>query len=251
MAAEFRSLVVSRHARVGIVGDPATATRGMVDPARIRHAGARHPALVSRCRAARIACWSRRKDCRGSTRNSAAASESVGASWVTREDLAQRTRGSVAYLERVVAEIVPDSAAAPRPRLFAGRLGRRRAGASGTATRRSHGWSAGPGAMPEDVTGRRPQAEAGRRAAAPGRGRPRHAGCRPSEVEADAARLRAAGMTVRCTGSTGGHRVDRGAAGVRSRSSQPLRRLRHYLYTPCQLTNIAARRVTPSSASRR
>lgn len=103
----YRSLVVPRHARIGVLGDPATATEawlilhgyGMLAQGILhwfRHAARPDRVLVA------PEGLSRFYQERGGVRT-------VGASWMTREDRAHELEDQQGYLDRVVTELVgPD-----------------------------------------------------------------------------------------------------------------------------------------------
>jgi predicted esterase len=204
MAAEFRSMVVSRHARIGIVGDPATAreawlilhgygmlARGILHWFR----GAEH---ADRLLVAPEALSRFYTVLSGGKR-------SVGASWVTREELDHELEDQFAYLERVVAEYIPDSMAIHVHGFSQGVSAATRWTAR---TRRSVadvvGWA---GIVPDDVTGERLKEKLGDRALRLIVG---HEDTRvtPEQVEADAVRLRNQGLAVELRRFVGGHRVE-------------------------------------------
>ncbi len=198
-------LVVSRHARVLVVGDPAAATevwlllhgyamlaRGIMHwfrsaerPDRLLVA----PEALSRFYVEREAGY-----------------RSVGASWTTREDLEHELVDQYAYLERVVTEFVP--AALPmHVHGFSQGVSVATRWTARTA-RRVHRLVCWAGAIPADVAvdGLLRQMM----------GEPVHlvvgdmdTRVTPAQVEADAHRLRAAGVPVELHRFAGGHTVDR------------------------------------------
>jgi predicted esterase len=204
MAAEFRSLVVSRHARVGVVGDPVKAreawlilhgygmlARGILHWFR----GAEH---ADRLLVAPEGLSRFYTELSGGKR-------SVGASWVTREDLEHELEDQFAYLERVVAECVPEEL-----RLEVHGFSQGVSAATRWTVRTARpvdrlvGWA---GIVPADVTGALLTQKLGER--------PLHlvvgnddARVTPDQVEADAARLRDQGMAVEVHRFAGGHRID-------------------------------------------
>jgi len=206
MAPEFRSLVVSRHARIGVVGDPATASQAWL----ILHGYG----MLARG----ILHWFRgaeRADRlliapEGLSRFYTELSDSkraVGASWVTREDLANELEDQREYLDRAIAELVPATLTLHVHGFSQGvSVGARWCTRTSRSVARLVCWA---GAMPEDVA-----ADDLKRALGP---EPLHlvVGNRdsrvpPARIEADAARLGAAGVDVKLHQFDGGHWVDEG-----------------------------------------
>lgn len=204
MAAEFRSLVVSRHARVGVVGDPATAReawlilhgygmlargilhwfRGAEDASRLLVA----PEALSRFYT--VLSGGKR---------------SVGASWVTREDLEHELEDQFAYLERAVAECIPDTLPLQVHGFSQGvSAATRWTVRTARAVDSVVGWA---GIIPDDVTGERLKQKLGDRALRLLVGND-DALVTPEQVAADATRLRSEGMAVDLRRFAGGHRVD-------------------------------------------
>ncbi len=206
MTVEYRSLVVSRHARVGVVGDPAKAREAWL----ILHG---HGML-----ARGILHWfqsAERSDrllvapealSRFYTELSGG-KRAVGASWVTREDLANDLEDQFAYIARAVQEIVPEGLPLHVHGFSQGvSAGARWAVRSPRAVTRLVCWA---GIMPEDVTSHDLKGKLGPE--------PLHLviGDRdtrvlPERVEADAVRLRTDGLVVDVHRFSGGHNVDAG-----------------------------------------
>ena len=204
MPAEFHSLVVSRHARVGVVGDPG---------------GAREVWLILHgygMLARGILHWFR-----GAERSDRLlvapeglsrfyielghARRAVGASWVTREDLANELEDQFEYVERVVRELIPPTLPLQVHGFSQGvSVGARWCVRTTRPVSRLVCWA---GAMPEDVGA----ADLKRVL----RHEPLHlvVGDRdsrvpPARVEADAERLRSGGLAVEVDRFNGGHWVD-------------------------------------------
>lgn len=204
MPAEYRSLVVSRHARIGVVGDPATAAQAWL----ILHGYG----MLARG----ILHWFRgaeRADRlliapEGLSRfytELSDAKRAVGASWVTREDLANELEDQREYLDRVITELVPGAMPLHVHGFSQGvSVGARWCVGTERRVARLVCWA---GAMPEDVT-----ADGLKRALG---AEPLHlvVGNRdsrvpPARIEADAERLGAAGVDVKMHRFEGGHWVD-------------------------------------------
>ena len=213
MAPEFRTLVVSRHARIGVVGNPATATQAWL----ILHGYG----MLARG----ILHWFRgaeRADRlliapEGLSRfytELSDAKRAVGASWVTREDLANELEDQREYLDRAIAELVPETLALDVHGFSQGvSVGARWC----TRTRRSVArlvcWA---GAMPEDVAADDLKRALGREPLHLVVGN-RDSRVPPARIEADAERLGAAGVDVKLHRFDGGHWVDEGMLGTFSR----------------------------------
>lgn len=206
MDTSWHEMVVSRHARVGIVGDPAQATevwlllhghgmlaRGMLHW--FRAAAAPHRLLVAPEALSRFYV-----ELSGGKR-------AVGASWVTREDFDHDREDVFQYLERAVAEVIPWTLPLDIHGFSQGvSVGTRWAIGTSRPVRRIVCWA---GAIPDDVTG------AGLRA------RVTHGfldlvvgdqddRVPPERVVADAERLRTEGMPTTVHRFAGGHNVDPG-----------------------------------------
>lgn len=207
MAAEFRTVAVPHHARYGVVGDPAEASEawlilhgyGMMARGILhwfRAAAAPHRLLVAPEAPSRFyTVMSEGK-------------RVVGASWTTRELLAEEVDDQFAYIEQVLHEAVPPRLALHVHGFSQGvSVGTRWAMRTARPVRRLVGWA---GIIPDDVTGTEL-----RRALAPEPLRlmvgAQDARVTPTEVEANAARLRAQGLEVIVRHFHGGHRVDLGA----------------------------------------
>ncbi|MES1259351.1 MAG: esterase, partial [Gemmatimonadota bacterium] len=106
MAAEFRTMIVARHARIGVVGDPATATeawlilhgygmlaRGILHWFRAAESGNR--LLVAPEGLSRFYT-----ELSGGKR-------AVGASWTTREELHHELEDQYQYVEEAVNQLIP------------------------------------------------------------------------------------------------------------------------------------------------
>jgi predicted esterase len=203
---EYRSIIVSRHARVGIVGDPGTATEawlvlhgyGMLARG-ILHwfATAERPGRVLIAPEALSRFYSELSE----------GKRVVGGSWVTREDLANELEDQYQYLSQVVAELVPQATPLHVHGFSQGvSVGARWCVRTDRAIARLVCWA---GTMPVDVT-----AGALDRKVAP---EPLHLvvgdndrRVPPQRIEADAARLREGGVEVTLHRFAGGHRVDEG-----------------------------------------
>jgi predicted esterase len=213
MAAEFRSLVVSRHARVGIVGDPATATQAWL----ILHGYG----MLARG----IMHWFRgaeRADRlliapEGLSRFYTELSDSkraVGASWVTREDLANELEDQYQYVQHAVNELLGDGLPLHVHGFSQGvSVGARWCVRTQRPVARLVCWA---GTIPEDVTAAGLKRALG--------DEPLHlvVGNRdsrvpPARIEADAERLRSAAVDVKLHRFEGGHWVDEGMLDVFSR----------------------------------
>lgn len=204
--ADFRSFVVSRHARVGVVGSAETATEawlilhgyGMLARG-ILHwfRGAEQPHRVLIAPEALSRFYTEMTDSR----------RIVGASWVTREDLQHELEDQFDYLQQALAAIVPPTVPLHVHGFSQGvSVGARWCARTDRAVARLVCWA---GIVPDD-------AAAGdlKRRLGP---EPLHlvVGDRdtrvpPERVEADATRLRAAGIDVVMHRFAGGHRVDEG-----------------------------------------
>jgi predicted esterase len=205
-APSYRSLIVSRHARVGIVGDPDTATEawlilhgyGMLAQGILhwfRHARREGRVLVAPEALSRF--YTELSD----------AKRAVGASWVTREELANELDDHFHYIERALAEILPPSVSLHVHGFSQGvSVGARWCVRSARPVARLVGWA---GTLPQEIAAddlkRRLGAE------------PLHlvVGDRdsrvpPEKVHADADRLSAAGLEVKLHPFAGGHWVDEG-----------------------------------------
>ena len=204
MTAEYRSLVVSRHARVGIVGDPATAREAWL----ILHGygmlarGILHW-FRSAERADRVLIAPE-----GLSRFYTELSQgkrAVGASWVTREDLPEELEDVFAYLEHAVHEFAPPGIPLHVHGFSQGvSAGARWTVRTARPVARVVGWA---GAMPEDVA-----ADDLKRKLGP---EPLHlvvgdqdTRVPPDRVQADAIRLRTSGLAVEVHRFVGGHTVD-------------------------------------------
>ena len=203
-APTYRSLIVSRHARIGLAGDPQTATEawlilhgyGMLAQGILhwfRHARRDGRVLIAPEALSRF--YTELSD----------AKRAVGASWVTREDLANELDDQFHYIDRAVAEIVPPSASLQVHGFSQGvSVGARWCVRSSRPVARLVGWA---GVLPEEVAAddlkRRLGAE------------PLHlvVGDRdsrvpPAKVQADADRLSGSGLNVKLHQFEGGHWVD-------------------------------------------
>lgn len=203
---EFRSLVVSRHARVGIAGDLETATEAWM----VLHGygmlaqGILHWFRTAE-RAGRVLLAPE-----GLSRFYTEMREgkrTVGASWTTREDLEQELEDQYQYLERAVHELLPEGIPLQVHGFSQGvSVGSRWSVRTRRPIARLVCWAGG---LPDDVT-----ADGLRRALGP---EPLHLviGTRdsrvvPARIEADAARYREAGLAVTVHRFDGGHWVDEG-----------------------------------------
>lgn len=204
--AEFRSTVVNRHARIGIVGDPATASEawlvlhgyGMLARG-ILHwfekAAAPHRVLIAPEALSRFYTELSEGKC------------AVGASWVTREDLDKELEDNAAYLGRVVDEIVPPGVALHIHGFSQGvSVGARWLVRTDRAVARMVCWA---GAFPEDVAAHDLKRKLVHE--------PLHLvvgdndkRVPPDVVEADATRLRAEGLAVELHRFAGGHNINAG-----------------------------------------
>ena len=206
MTVEYRSLVVARHARVGIVGNVATArevwlllhgygmlARGILHWFRAAERDDRllvAPEALSRFYT-----------------ELSEGKRAVGASWVTREDLENELEDQYQYLARVVAECVPEGLPLQVHGFSQGvSAGARWVVRTDRPVARLVCWA---GAMPEDVTAH----DLNRKLVH----EPLHlvvgdqdTRVPPERVEADAARLRTGGLAVDVHRFAGGHRVDAG-----------------------------------------
>ncbi len=201
----YRSLVVSRHARVGLVGDPATATEAWL----ILHGyGMLAQGILHWFRAAerpgRLLVAPEGLSRFYQEHNGL---RTVGASWMTREDRAHELRDQQDYLDRVVREFVGDI-----PRLEVHGFSQGAAAAARWVVREPHPvarlvcWG---GTLPEEL-----DLAALGAAVAP---EPIHfvvgdrdAWVAPTAVAADVERARAAGAAVVLHRFAGGHRIDNG-----------------------------------------
>jgi predicted esterase len=209
---EFRSFVVSRHARVGIVGDPETATEAwlLLHGYGMLARGMLHWFQKAE-RANRVLIAPE-----GLSRFYTELSEgkrAVGASWTTREDLANELEDQFQYLSRVIVEVVPPATPLHVHGFSQGvSVGARWCSRTDRAIVRLVCWA---GTMPEDVT-----ADDLKRKLAH---EPLHlvVGDRdtrvpPERIAADAARLRTGGVDVKLHRFAGGHRVDEGVLAILS-----------------------------------
>lgn len=201
----YRSLVVSRHARVGLVGDPAGAREawlllhgyGMLAQG-ILHwfRAAERPGRLLVAPEGLSRFYQERNGLR-----------TVGASWMTREDREHELLDQQGYLDQVVRDIVGDI-----PRLEVHGFSQGVATAARWVAREAHAvarlvcWG---GTLPEEV-----DVAALGAAVAP---EPVHfvvgdrdAWVAPEAVAADAERTRAAGVAVELHRFAGGHRIDDG-----------------------------------------
>ena len=204
--AEFRSLVVPRHARVGIVGDLGSATEAwlLLHGYSMLARGMLHwfetVARAGRVLIAPEALSRFYSELSGGKRV-------VGGSWVTREDLANEIDDQYHYLTRVVEELVPSATRLHVHGFSQGvSVGARWAVRTDRAIARLVCWA---GTMPEDVA-----ADDLKRKLVD---EPLHlvVGDRdkrvpPEKVEADAVRLRTGGLAVTLHRFDGGHTVNRG-----------------------------------------
>ncbi|MGH7523733.1 MAG: alpha/beta hydrolase [Gemmatimonadales bacterium] len=203
---EFRSLVVSRHARVGIAGDLHSATEawlvlhgyGMLAQG-ILHwfRGAERPGRVLVAPEGLSRFYTEMRE----------GTRTVGASWTTREDLQQELEDQFHYLERAVHGLLPEGIPLQVHGFSQGvSVGSRWSVRTSRPISRLVCWA---GAVPEDVT-----ADGLRQALG---GEPLHLviGTRdsrvvPARIEADALRYREAGLVVTVHRFDGGHWVDEG-----------------------------------------
>jgi predicted esterase len=202
---EFRSIVVPRHARVGIVGDLETATEawvilhgfGMLSQG-ILHwfRKAERPGRVLIAPEGLSRFYIEEKGVRR-----------IGASWMTREDRDHEVEDLLGYLDRVAAGLIgPDT-----PLQLHGFSQGVAAAARWTARRtrpvsRLVCWAGG---FPEDVTPEQLKPALGAESLHLVVG-DRDVWVKPEQVAADAARLEAAGIPVVLHRFAGGHRVDDG-----------------------------------------
>jgi predicted esterase len=200
----YRSLVVSRHARVAIVGDPAAAREAWL----VLHG---HGML-----ARGILHWFRAAERAGRvlvapealSRFYAVLTEGkrvVGASWATREDLANELDDQFAYIDRVVREIIPPGIPLQVHGFSQGvSVGARWCVRSTRQIARLVCWA---GILPADVSAVALKRKLGAEPLDLVVG-DRDARVLPERVEEDAARLQAAGVEVRLHRFAGGHVVD-------------------------------------------
>ena len=201
----YRSLVVERHARVGIVGDVETATAawlilhgyGMLSQG-ILH-WVRAAARPGRVLVAPEALSRFYSESRGVRR--------VGASWMTREARDDDLLDLMAYLDRVVADVIGD---VPRLEVHGFSQGAA-AGARWTVrhTRLVARLVCWGGTVPEDVAPDLLRSAVGEGTVHYAIGS-RDVWTTPDAVRVDAARLEAAGLPVRLHPFDGGHRIDDG-----------------------------------------
>lgn len=206
MPAEFRSIVVARHARVGIVGNPDTATEawlilhgyGMLARGILhwfRGAEASHRLLVAPEGLSRFYT-----ELSGGKR-------AVGASWTTREDLLHELEDQYQYLEQAMDRCVPAALPLHVHGFSQGvSTGVRWCIRTGRPVARLVGWA---GAVPEEVTADLLKRKLGQE--------PLHlvVGDKdgivtPAQVAADATRLRTDGLEVKVHTFDGTHRIDEG-----------------------------------------
>jgi len=209
VAPTYRSLVVARHARIGIVGDLATAREawlllhgyGMLAQGILhwfRHAERPGRVLVAPEGLSRF--YQERNGVR-----------TVGASWMTREDREHELEDQQGYLDRVATELLE-----AQPRLEVHGFSQGVATAARWTVRRTRPvarlvcWG---GTLPDDVDPVTLGA-----AVAP---EPLHfavgdrdAWVAPRLVEADVEKVRAAGVPVVLHRFSGGHRIDNGVLDV-------------------------------------
>jgi predicted esterase len=213
-AIEFRSLVVPRHARVGVVGDLETASEawlilhgyGMLAQG-ILHGfrKAERPGRVLIAPEGLSRFYLEEKGVRR-----------VGASWMTREDREHELEDLLGYLDRVSTGLI-DPAARVQVHGFSQGV----AAAARWTVRRSRSvarlvcWAGG---FPEDVTAEllRPALGAEPLHLVVG---DRDVWVTPDQVTADAERLQAMGVPVALHRFIGGHRVDDGVLATLERGS--------------------------------
>lgn len=211
---EFRSVVVPRHARVGIVGDLETASEawlilhgfGMLAQG-ILHGfrKAERPGRVLIAPEGLSRFYLEEKGVRR-----------VGASWMTREDREHELEDLLGYLDRVSTGLI-DPAAALQVHGFSQGV----AAAARWMVRRTRPvnrlvcWAGG---FPEDVTAELLLPALG--------AEPLHlvvgdrdVWVKPEQVAADAERLRLAGIPVALHRFVGGHRVDNGVLAALERNA--------------------------------
>ena len=206
MPPEFRSLVVSRHARIGIAGDPNAATEAWL----LLHGyGMLARGILHWFRAAERAnrlLIAPEGLSRFYTELSGG-KRAVGASWVTREDLQNELEDQYQYIERALAEFLPDGIPLHVHGFSQGvSTGARWVVRTARPVANLVGWA---GALPEDVT-----ADALKRKLVHV---PLHlvvgdqdTRVTPAHVAGDALRLRTGGLAVEVHTFAGGHRVDPG-----------------------------------------
>ena len=211
--AAFRSLVVSRHARVGVVGDAATAAEAWL----ILHGYG----MLARG----ILHWFRgaeRADRlliapEGLSRfytELSGGKRAVGASWVTREDLANELEDQYQYLEHAANDLLPDGLPLHIHGFSQGvSVGARWCVRTQRPVARLVCWA---GAMPEDVAADDLKRALGHEPLHLVVGN-RDSRVPPARVEADAERLGAAGVEVKLHRFDGGHWVDEGLLATFSR----------------------------------
>ena len=206
MTTEFRSLVVSRHARIGVAGALDTATEawlvlhgyGMLARG-ILHwfRGAERAGRVLVAPEGLSRFYTEMRD----------GKRTVGASWTTREDLLQELEDQYRYLERAVHELLPEAIPLQVHGFSQGvSVGARWCIRTARPVRRLVCWA---GAFPDDVAANELRRALGRE--------PLHLviGTRdsrviPARVEADAERYRESGLAVKVHRFDGGHWVDEG-----------------------------------------
>ena len=205
MPPAYRSLVIDRHARIGIIGDPATATEawlllhgyGMLAQG-ILHwfRAAERPGRVLIAPEALSRFYLEEKGIRR-----------VGASWMTREDREHELADQQGYLDRVAADIIGTI-----PRLEVHGFSQGVAAGARWVVRRVRPvarlvcWG---GTVPQEID---PVALRDALAGAPVRfavGERDH-WVAPAVVDADALRLREGGCPAVVHHFAGGHRVDNG-----------------------------------------
>lgn len=215
--AEFRSLVVSRHARVGIIGDPAAATEawlilhgyGMLAQG-ILHwfRGAERAGRVLIAPEGLSRFYTELGDSR----------RAVGASWTTREDLSNELQDQHEYLEQAIDELLPQAPSLQVHGFSQGvSVGSRWCVRTAKRVTRLVCWA---GTIPEEVA-----ADDLKRVL---RHEPLHlvVGDRdsrvpPAKVEADESRLGAAALAVKLHRFAGGHWVDEGVLAELAQSPKP------------------------------
>jgi predicted esterase len=201
----YRTLVVERHARVGVVGDIASATEAWI----ILHGyGMRAQGILHWFRsAARPGRVLIAPEALSRFYTESRGIRHVGASWMTREAREDDLSDIMAYLDRVALDIV-----GPRTRIEVHGFSQGGAAAARWVAREGRvvdrlvfwGCVAPPDVAPERLL---PAVREGRLHYVIGR---RDVRVAPADVISDAARLRAAGTPVTVHEFDGGHRIDDG-----------------------------------------
>lgn len=202
---DYRSIVVPRHGRVGLVGDPATATEawlilhgyGMLAQGMLHwFEAAERPGRLLVAPEGLSRFYQERHGVR-----------TVGASWMTREDRDHELEDQQGYLDRVVADVI-----GPVPRLEVHGFSQGVAAASRWVVRglrpvaRLVCWGGtvppemDPAALSRALGGAPVEMVVGER----------DKWVAPEAVEADARRLSEGGCPTRLHRFDGGHRVDNG-----------------------------------------